>query len=366
MSHAAYVLNLLQASVLGSKSNEAPHLSARHQVTWRGRRGNNDYSEARLVRYRERLDLLSIDDVSYTVQFKWMPYNAASIIFVVPQEFRGAPHGDFFTSAVPLIFFRFIESARNDDVWCPDRLAEWFVAWNNRRSAERRLVIDPAVSLDPSRQYFEWYKERIRRFLSNPSRFYDPRAVDIPPEAPVGYGDSPIVAWPDMPQDCRRWRRGSVVLGKPSRRSLEGMICHSSRTRTMRHHSGHLSILIRSIIASSHSNRHKPSPCLIFYTGLAVMRLGVHHRFTQTLTDLGLSLSPSAMQAPPLQGRHSVSHLDTVGSAFRHYDPDVMQGRRLSFADDTPQEEPQGRPSRARRAPSCGTDGRLGHDDHEH
>ncbi|MED6211944.1 hypothetical protein PIB30_078411 [Stylosanthes scabra] len=86
----------------------------------------------------------------------------------------------------------------------------------------------------------------------------------------------------------------------------------------------------------------------------------------QTPADLGLSLSPSAMQAPPLQGRHSVSHLDTAGSAFRHYDPDVMQGRRLSFADDTPPEEAQERPRHARRPPSCGTGGPLGHDGHEH
>ncbi|MED6198347.1 hypothetical protein PIB30_065466 [Stylosanthes scabra] len=239
MSHAAHVLDLLQASVLGSEPGEAPHLSACLQSVlcrWRGRRGNNDYSEARLLRYHERLDLLGIDD------FMWMSYNAASIMSVVPQEFMGAPHGDFFTSAVPLIFFRFIEllpvdrvlrqfrgkqspprpplnidvfhkqSARNDDGWWPERLAEWFEAWNNRRSDGRRLVIDPATSLHPSRQYFDWYKERTRRFLCNPSRFYDPRVVDIPPQAPIGYGDSPAVAWPDVPQDCRqvatRVRRG--------------------------------------------------------------------------------------------------------------------------------------------------------------
>ncbi|MED6214428.1 hypothetical protein PIB30_103018 [Stylosanthes scabra] len=84
----------------------APNLRRPHTfplaTRWKGRRGNNDYSEVRLVRYCERLDLLSIDD------FMWMSYNAASIMSVVPQEFIGT-HGDFFTSAVPLIFFRFIE-----------------------------------------------------------------------------------------------------------------------------------------------------------------------------------------------------------------------------------------------------------------
>ncbi|MED6198021.1 hypothetical protein PIB30_062209 [Stylosanthes scabra] len=81
MSHAAHVLDLLQAAVLGSEPREASHLSARYQSVlcrWRGRRGNNDYGEARLLRYRERLDLLGIDD------FMWMPYNAAPIMSVVP------------------------------------------------------------------------------------------------------------------------------------------------------------------------------------------------------------------------------------------------------------------------------------------
>ncbi|MED6126519.1 hypothetical protein PIB30_079293 [Stylosanthes scabra] len=148
---------------------------------------------------------------------------------------------------------------------------------------------------------------------------------------------------------------------------------------TIRPHGGHLSILIHSITAPRRSNRHSPTPCLIFYTGASSYEIGSSSQIhegtqdmcetaarnhghwptfssffegidqfiptrpsSQTPVDLGLSLSPSAMQAPPLQSRHSVSHLDTAGSAFRHYDPDVMQGRRLFFADDTPQEEPQG------------------------
>ncbi|MED6147568.1 hypothetical protein PIB30_045049 [Stylosanthes scabra] len=44
----------------------------------------------------------------------------------------------------------------------------------------------------------------------------------------------------------------------------------------------------------------------------------------------------------------------------------ALDGRRLSFADDTPQEEPQERPRRARRPPSCGAGGHLEHGGHEH
>ncbi|MED6146393.1 hypothetical protein PIB30_034121 [Stylosanthes scabra] len=340
-----------------------------------------------LVLYREWLDLLSIDD------FMWMPYNAASIMSVVPQEFIGAPHGDFFTFAMPLIFFRFIEvlpvdrvlrqfggkqspprpplnivvfhkqSARNDDGWWPDRLAEWFEAWNNRRSDGRRLVIDPVVSLHPSRQYFEWYKERTRQFLCNPSRFYDPRAVDIPPQAPVRYGDSLAVTWPDVPQD----RRQLATRVRRARQAEQEDAVGDDLPRQPPHDNPSPRRSPKypdpQYYCPQPFEPTQPHPMFDFLHEASSYEIGSS---SQTPADLGLSLSPFAIQGPPLQGRHSVSHLDTAGSAFRHYDPDVMQGRRLSFADDTPQEQPQGRPRRARRPPSCGTGGHLGHDGHEH
>ncbi|MED6214405.1 hypothetical protein PIB30_102746 [Stylosanthes scabra] len=269
------------------------------------------------------------------------------------------------------------------------------------RSDERRLLIDPAISLHPSRQYFEWYKERTRRFLCNPLSFYHPRLVDIPPEAAVGYGDSPVVAWLDVPQD---------------RRHLSSRVRHARQAQQQHPNGDDLPQQPQQDDAPPHGSPQYPDtqyycpqpfdatqaqPMFDFLHGASSYELGSFsqvHDGTQdmyetaarnhgywpnfssffegidqfiptrpsplTSADLGLTLIASAMQAPHIPGRHSVSHIDTTGSTFRHYDLDAMQGRHLSFVDDTSQKEPQGRPRRARHPPSCGTGGRLGHDGH--
>ncbi|MED6127092.1 hypothetical protein PIB30_084836 [Stylosanthes scabra] len=223
------------------------------------------------------------------------------------------------------------------------QLSEWFVVWNNRRSDERRLVIDPAISLHPSRQYFEWYKERTRQFLCNPSGFYDPRAVDIPPEAPVGYGDSLAVAWPDVPQDRRHlssWVRHATQAQQQQQPSGDDLPQQPHQDAASPQHSpqGHSYELGSSSqvhddtqdMCETAARNHGYWPTyLSFFEGLdqyIPTRPSPH-----TPADLRLTLSPSAMQAPLIQGRHSVSHIDTAGSVFRHYDPDAMRGRRLSL-----------------------------------
>ncbi|XLU92903.1 hypothetical protein S245_007255 [Arachis hypogaea] len=125
---------------------------------WAGKKGQNDYAEQRLLRHRLQLDNLQVDE------FVWQPYMEPWILSRVPAEFLSHPHGDFYTAAVPLIFFRWIEilnvdrvlrqfggkqgppnpplnidtfhrqSARNDDGWWPVRLSEWFEVWANRRT----------------------------------------------------------------------------------------------------------------------------------------------------------------------------------------------------------------------------------------
>ncbi|MED6112429.1 hypothetical protein PIB30_061623 [Stylosanthes scabra] len=112
---------------------------------WTGRRGHNDYNEARLVRYRERLDLLNIDDESIRCSSRFLSVDRVLRQFGGKQSLPSHPLNiDIFHK----------QSARNDDEWWPSRLREWFVVWNNRRANEHRLVIDPAISLHPSRQYF--------------------------------------------------------------------------------------------------------------------------------------------------------------------------------------------------------------------
>ncbi|XP_020972880.1 protein MAIN-LIKE 1-like [Arachis ipaensis] len=197
---------------------------------WAGKKGQNDYAEQRLLRHRLRLDNLQVDE------FVWQPYLEPWILSRVPAEFLGHPHGDFYTAVVPLIFFRWIEilnvdrvlrqfggkqgppnpplnidtfhrqSARNDDGWWPVRLSEWFEVWANRRTDAYRLQIDRADTLRPSQDYYRWYSQRIRRFLSTPNALHDPRGDVVPADAPAEYGRGPVVNLPPVPRDHRRRR----------------------------------------------------------------------------------------------------------------------------------------------------------------
>ncbi|XLR05360.1 hypothetical protein S83_071558 [Arachis hypogaea] len=171
---------------------------------WVRKKGQNDYAEQRLLRHRLRLDNLQVDE------FVWQPYMDSRILYRVPAKFFGHPHGDFYTAVVPLIFFRWIEvlnvhrvllqfggkqgppnpsinidtfhrqSARNDDGWWPVRLSAWFEVWANRRTEAYRLWIDHADTLRPSQNYYRWYCDRTRRFLSAPTALHDLR-VDVVP-----------------------------------------------------------------------------------------------------------------------------------------------------------------------------------------
>ncbi|RYR31915.1 hypothetical protein Ahy_B01g056866 isoform B [Arachis hypogaea] len=75
----------------------------------------------------------------------------------------------------------------------------------------------------------------------------------------------------------------------------------------------------------------------------------------RTPSNLGLALRPSDSG-------------DTAGSQMRPFKPSLLEGRRLSYAgaDDVGEEAQPGRPRRDTQAPSCGTDGRLGHAGHHH
>ncbi|QHN85029.1 uncharacterized protein DS421_16g533770 [Arachis hypogaea] len=182
---------------------------------WTGKRGKNDYAEQRLQRHRLR---------------------DARILSRVPVKFLGAPHGDFYTSIVPLILFWWIEIvnidrvmrkfggkqgppnpplnidtfhrqlARNNNRWRPLRLQTWFEVWTNRRTISYRLQIDRVDTLHPSGDYYRWYCARTKRFLSSPDVLHDPRGDDIPQGAPAEYGRAPVVHLPAVPQDRRHHR----------------------------------------------------------------------------------------------------------------------------------------------------------------
>ncbi|RYR26898.1 hypothetical protein Ahy_B02g061208 [Arachis hypogaea] len=140
---------------------------------WAEKKGHNDYAEQRLLRHRLRLDNLQVDE------FNWMPYMDPRILSRVPAKFLRHPHGDFYHLVVPLILF------------C-------------RRTEAYGLHIDRADTLRPSQDFYRWYCDRTRRFLSVPKALHDPRTDDIPPGVPAEYGRAPAVRLPDVLQDRRR------------------------------------------------------------------------------------------------------------------------------------------------------------------
>ncbi|QHO17393.1 Serine/threonine protein phosphatase 7 long form isogeny [Arachis hypogaea] len=166
---------------------------------WVGKKGQNDYVEQCLLRHHLRLDNLQVDEVVVL---------DPQILSKVPAKFFGHPHGDFYTAVVPLIFFRWIDIlnvdrvlhqfggkqrppnppinidtfhrqlACNDDGWWPVQLSAWFEVWANHRTEAYRLRIDHADTLHPSQNYYRWYCNRTRRFLSAPKALHDPQ-VDV-------------------------------------------------------------------------------------------------------------------------------------------------------------------------------------------
>ncbi|QHO30032.1 uncharacterized protein DS421_8g229910 [Arachis hypogaea] len=314
------------------------------------------YSFPLATRHRLRLDNLQVD------KFVWQPYLEPWILSRVLAEFLGHPHGDFYTAVVPLIFFRWIEilnvdrvlrqfggkqgppnpplnidtfhrqSARNDDGWWPVRLSEWFEVWANRRTDAYRLQIDRADTLRPSQDYYRWYSQRTRRFLSTPDALHDLRGDVVPADAPAEYSRGPVVNLPLVPRDHRRRR--------PRRVRDEGQAEHGEDEQDlpeqdrpsfepdMGHH-------IPSHAPPAAGDYYYPQPVVsadppshLPFSKLChirvASRLGVHPReqsSPHTPTDLALALprSDTYTQAA-YAGMRSASVGDTAVSPLRPYD----------------------------------------------
>ncbi|RYR34466.1 hypothetical protein Ahy_A10g049383 [Arachis hypogaea] len=136
---------------------------------WAGKKGKNDYAEQRLPRHRLRLDNLQVDEFGGK---------------------QGPPNPPLNIDT----FHR--QSARNDDGWSPVQLSEWFEVWGKRRTDAYRLRIDRPDTLRPSHDYYRWYSERTRRFLSTPDALHDPCGDVVPADAPAEYGRGPVINLP--------------------------------------------------------------------------------------------------------------------------------------------------------------------------
>ncbi|RYR28414.1 hypothetical protein Ahy_B01g052531 [Arachis hypogaea] len=112
-----YILYLLGGVLLSNKANNtvhAPNVTTLYSfplaIRWAGKKGQKDYAEQCLLRHRQRLDNLQVDE------FNWLPYMDPRFLSRVFTEFLSHPHEDFYTAVVPLILFKWIEILNKDKV----------------------------------------------------------------------------------------------------------------------------------------------------------------------------------------------------------------------------------------------------------
>ncbi|QHO00311.1 uncharacterized protein DS421_13g405440 [Arachis hypogaea] len=367
------------------------------------KKGQNDYAEQRLLRHRLRLDNLQVDE------FVWQPYMEPQILSRVPAEFFGHPHGDFYSAVVPLIFFRWIE------ILNIDRVLRQFGGKQghpnpplNIDTFHRQSSRNDDDTLRPSHDYYRWYCERTRRFLSAPDALHDPRGDAVPADAPAEYGRGPVVNLPPVPRDHRRRRpRRARVEGhadhgeddqelpEQDRPSFEPDFGHHIPREappvagdcyypqpagpTEPHHPFSIQqfMLYQNSYEIGGSSQGGTQDLIdsmdrVGWTNFSSLFDRLDHFIPQqssphTPTDLALALPRSdTFTQPAYAGMRSVSLGDTARSALRPYDAMQIPGRRLSYtgADATADEVevPAAHPRRDTRAPSCGTGGRLGHE----
>ncbi|QHN98144.1 uncharacterized protein DS421_18g633510 [Arachis hypogaea] len=332
------------------------------------------YSFPLATRHRLRLDNLQVDE------FVWQPYMDPRILSRVPAKFLGHPHGDFYMAVVPLIFFRWIEIlnvdrlARNDDGWWPIRLSEWFEVWANQRSDAYRLRIDRADTSRPSQDYYRWYCDRTRRFLSAPDAFHDPRQEVVPAGAPEEYGRGPVVNLPPVPRDHRRRRPRRCRVEEDAdpgedrpdvpvedRPEFEPDMGYPPQPPPVPGDYYHPQPFVQPELTQPSSIQHFMPYHSSYEVGGSsqggtqdlidsIDRVGWTN-FSSFFDDLALALPRSDTETQPTPaGRRATSICDTAGSALRPYDAMQMQGRRLSYTGaDVSVDEDEGHDGRPGR-----------------
>ncbi|MED6227498.1 hypothetical protein PIB30_114139, partial [Stylosanthes scabra] len=124
-----------------------------------------DQQEGRLLRWRARLDQVSVE------QFRWTPYDSPEMQALIPDWMRAQPEVHTWRSAVPVVCFNFVHmhhidrvirqyggeqpvprlpvdvtrymssTGGGDDVWWPQRLSTWYEGWQRRRSPEVLVTV---------------------------------------------------------------------------------------------------------------------------------------------------------------------------------------------------------------------------------
>ncbi|QHO30151.1 uncharacterized protein DS421_8g230880 [Arachis hypogaea] len=362
----------------------APNVMTPHTFSlatrWAGKKGHNDYAEQCLLRNHLRLDNLQVTSLigchTWILVFcqEFLLNFSAILMETSTTWLQGPPRLSLNINT----FHR--QLARNDDGWWLIRLSTWFEVWVSRQTEAYRLHINRANTLRPSQDYYRWYCDRTRRFLSAPEALHNPRTDDIPLGVPTEYGRAPVVRLPDIPQDrrCRRARRG-IHQGVSGMGFEEGEFPEQDRlqdeTEARPHDPQHqVSLHEDFYYPQPYMARDQPQPSSMQqfmlhqssyevggssqgggtqdlidsmdrfgWTNFSSFFDGLDHFIPQqpsphTPTELGLALSRLKTNPQPLIARRrSASITDTAVSSLRPaYDVSFMQGRRLSFVGADP------------------------------
>ncbi|MED6211579.1 hypothetical protein PIB30_075120 [Stylosanthes scabra] len=152
-----------------------------------------DQQEGRLLRWRARLDRVSVE------QFRWTPYDSPEMQALIPDWMRAQPEVHTWRSAVPVVCFNFVHMHHIDRVI-------------------RQYGGEQPVPRLP--QYYEWFARVARRgrFLSRAADLADPRWTMGPAGIPVAaaHPRDDLV----MPDDAPAPRRRQPQVPRPRQRPL--------------------------------------------------------------------------------------------------------------------------------------------------
>ncbi|QHN92446.1 uncharacterized protein DS421_17g583820 [Arachis hypogaea] len=208
-----------------------------------------------------------------------------------------------------------------------------------------------AILMEPStprfQDYYRWYCDRIRRFLSTPDALHDPRTDDIPAGVPAEYERALVVRLPDVPQDrrhrqTRRERHhGAAGVGfkkaefptqdRPQNEPEVG--AHGQQVQPQLHGDFYYPQPFMTRDQPQPPSMHQVIPYHSSYEVGGSSQSGVctisslSSRHPPPPTDLGIALPRSDTDSQPvIKGRRSTSIADIAVSSLRPYDVSFKQG----------------------------------------
>ncbi|RYR47604.1 hypothetical protein Ahy_A07g033547 [Arachis hypogaea] len=74
-------------------------------------------------------------------------------------------------------------TGRDEDVWWPERLQQWYDSWRQRFEPGRMITVHFTIDIRPTGEYYDWWRGACRvRHLSGQEVLEDSRLVELPPD----------------------------------------------------------------------------------------------------------------------------------------------------------------------------------------